>query len=220
MACCPEARAAFDEYRARYPKGKLMDAALYWGGEAAQTSGEGMAAALLWEQLIAGFRQSSFRGTAMQQTAEIYAKAGQYAKALDMYTRFISEYPDEARAARADIRLEQVRYLAQGQGDKEAELSAIIARETGDRKRQATIDLARLYIYSGDTSARTPATRCSFPSSRKETRRVPRRRRSWRENTTTARETSPKRRASSLPPPSSRAWTRRLPRRRCIGRQR
>ena len=149
----PEARTAFDEYRARYPKGKLMDAALYWEGEAAQSSGEGMAAALLWEQLIAGFRQSSFRGTAMQQTAEIYAKAGQYAKALDMYTRFISEYPDEARAARADIRVEQVRYLAQGQGDKEAELSAIIARETGDRKRQATIDLARLYIYSGDTRA-------------------------------------------------------------------
>jgi TolA-binding protein len=148
-----DARAAFDEYRARYPKGRLMDAALYWGGQSAQSAGEGMAAALLWEQLIAGYRQSSFRGTAMQQTAETYAKAGQFAKALDLYARFISDYPDEARAARADIRAEQVRYLAQGQGDKEAELSAIIARETGDRRRQATIELARLYIYGGDTRA-------------------------------------------------------------------
>jgi TolA-binding protein len=112
-----------------------------------------MAAALLWEQLIAGSRQSSFRGTAMQQTAEIYAKGGQYARALDLYTAFISEYPDEARAARADIRAAQVRYLAQGEGDREAELSAIISRETGDRRRQATIDLARLYIDSGDKRA-------------------------------------------------------------------
>ena len=148
-----EARAAFDDYRTRYPKGKLMDAALYWGGQAARSAGEGMAAALLWEQLIAGYRQSSFRGTAMQQTAETYAKAEQYGKALDLYTRFISDYPDEARAARADIRAEQIRYLAQGQGDREAELSAIIARETGDRRRQATIDLARLYIYGGDKRA-------------------------------------------------------------------
>jgi TolA-binding protein len=148
-----DARSAFDDYRTRYPKGKLMDAALYWGGQAAQSSGEGMAAALLWEQLIAGYRQSSFRGTAMQQTAEVYAKAGQYTKALELLTRFIADYPDDARAARADIRAEQVRYLAQGQGDKEAELSAIIARETGDKKRQATIDLARLYIYAGDRRA-------------------------------------------------------------------
>jgi TolA-binding protein len=89
----------------------------------------------------------------MQQTAETYAKAGQYGKALDLYTRFMSDYPDESRAARADIRAEQVRYLAQGQGDREAELSAIIARETGDKRRQATIDLARLYIYAGDKRA-------------------------------------------------------------------
>ena len=45
--------------------------------------------------------------------------------------------------------------LASGEGDREAELSAIIARETGDKKRQATVDLARLYIYSGDKRADT-----------------------------------------------------------------
>ncbi len=149
----PEARAAFDEYRTRYPKGKLVDAALYWGGQAAQNVGEGMAAALLWEQLIAGYPDSSFKSSAMQQTAEAYAKAQAYPQALDMYTRFIKEFPDDARAARADIRAEQIRLLASGEGDREAGLSAIIASETGDAKRQATIDLAKLYIYAGDKKA-------------------------------------------------------------------
>lgn len=148
-----DARAAYDDYRTRYPKGKLVDAALYWGGAAAQAAGEGMAAALLWEQLIAGYKDSSFRASALQQTAEAYARAGQYAKALDDYTKFIAEFPDEARAARADIRAEQIRLLAEGEGDREAALSAIIARGTADAKRQATIDLARLYIYSGDKRA-------------------------------------------------------------------
>ncbi len=149
----PEARAALDEYRARYPRGRLMDAALYWGGKASQAMGEGMAAALLWEKLIADYRDSSFRGSALQQTAEAYAQARQYPRALDFFARFITEYPDEARAARADIRAEQIRLLAGGEGDREAALSALIARESGDRKRQATIDLARLYIYGGDPKA-------------------------------------------------------------------
>ncbi len=151
----PDARAAYDEYRTRYPKGKLVDAALYWGGTAAQSAGEGMAAALLWEQLLSGYKDSTFRASALQQTAEAYAAAQQYAKALDDYTKFIAEFPDEARAARADIRAEQIRLLAAGEGDKEAALSAVIARGTGDAKRQATIDLARLYIYSGDKRADT-----------------------------------------------------------------
>ena len=153
-----DARAAFDEYRTRYPKGKLVDAALYWGGQAAQNVREGMAAALLWEQLIAGYPDSSFRSPALQQTAEAYAKTQAYPQALDLYTRFIKEFPDDARAARADIRAEQLRLLASGEGDRESALSAIIARETGDKKRQATIDLAKLYIYAGDKKADTGYT--------------------------------------------------------------
>ena len=148
-----DARTAYDEYRTRYPKGRQVDAALYWGGQAAQTAGEDMAAALLWEKLIAEYPDSPFRGSALEKTADAYAHVQQYAKALGLYSRFITDYPDQARADRADIRAEQIRYLATGQGDKEAELSAIIARESGDRKRQATIDLARLYIFSGGQKA-------------------------------------------------------------------
>ena len=107
----PEARAAFDDYRARFPHGKLVDAALYWGGTAAQSAGEGMAAALLWERLITGYRDSSFRGPALQLTAEAYAAAHQYPRALDLYASYIRDYPDQARAARADIRAEQIRLL-------------------------------------------------------------------------------------------------------------
>ena len=150
-----DARAAFDDYRTRFPQGRLVDAALYWSGKAAQSMGEGMAAALLWERLISGYPSSSFRGPALQQTADAYSQAQQYPKALELYTQFIKEYPDQARAARADIKEEQVRLLATGEGDREAALSAIIARETGEKKRQATIDLARLYIYAGDTRADT-----------------------------------------------------------------
>ncbi|HTZ52611.1 MAG TPA: tetratricopeptide repeat protein, partial [Spirochaetia bacterium] len=151
----PDARAAFDDYRTRYPKGKLADAALYWGGKAAMSMGESTAAALLWERLAAGFPGSSFRGSALQQTAEAYAQAQQYQKASDLYQQFLKGFPDQAREARADIRAEQVRLLATGEGDREAALSAVISRETGDKKRQATIDLARLYIFAGDRRAET-----------------------------------------------------------------
>jgi TolA-binding protein len=151
----PEARTSFDEYRTRYPRGKSVDAALYWGGQAAQNVGEGMAAALLWEQLIARYPDSSFKSSALQQTAEAYAKAQAYQQSLDVYSRFIKDFPDDARAARSDIRAEQIRLLASGEGDREAELSAVIARESGDRRRQATIDLAKLYIYAGDKKADT-----------------------------------------------------------------
>jgi TolA-binding protein len=148
-----QARAAYEDYRVRYPRGRLVDAALYWGGQAARAAGEGIAGALLWEQLISGYHDSAFRGSAMQQTAEVYAQGRQFGKSLDLYARFTVEYPDEARAARADIRIAQIRALAAGESDREAELTGIIARESGDRKRRATLDLARLYIYGGDKQA-------------------------------------------------------------------
>ena len=148
-----DAQAAFDEYRTRYPNGKLMDAALFWGGQAASALGQGMGAALLWEQLIAGYKDSPFRGAAMQKTAEAYADGHDYARALDLYTRYIKEYPDDARSSRADIRAEQLRYLAQGAGTQEATLSAAVASSTGVAKLRATVDLARFYIFNGDTRA-------------------------------------------------------------------
>ncbi len=48
-----------------------------------------------------------------------------------------------------------MKLLATGEGDREAEYSALISQGTPDQKRQATIDLARLYIYSGDQRTET-----------------------------------------------------------------
>jgi len=150
-----DARAGFSEYRQAYPTGKLVDAALFWGGSAAFAGGEGKGAVLFWELLIAQYRDSSFRPSAMQKTAEVYAEAREYPKSLDLYTRFLSEYPDEARSAKADIRAEQLRYQALGLSDREAELSARIARETGAARREARLELARLSIFSGESKADT-----------------------------------------------------------------
>ena len=89
------------------------------GRQGGAIRGEGMAAALLWETLIRDYPKSSFRGSALQQTAEAYAEAQQYTNALELYTSSLADYPEEARAARADIRAEQIRLLVQrggGQG--------------------------------------------------------------------------------------------------------
>ena len=150
-----EAKAAFSDYRQKFPAGTLVDAALYWGGSAAFSAGEKFGAVLFWEQLFEGYRASSFRPAAMQKTAEIYAEARNIPKALDVYTRFITEYPDEARTAKADIRAEQLRYQALGLSDREAELTTRISRETGAARREARLELARLYIFSGEAKAET-----------------------------------------------------------------
>jgi FimV-like protein len=150
-----DAKAAFSDYRQKFPTGTLVDASLYWGGSAAFSAGESFGAVLFWEQVIEGYRASSFRPAAMQKTAEIYAEARNLPKALDLYTRFLTEYPDEARSAKADIRAEQLRYQSLGLSDREAELTTKITRDTGAARREARLELARLYIFSGEAKAET-----------------------------------------------------------------
>ncbi len=144
------AAAAFTDYRHKYPNGRLYDAALYWGGEAANATGGKFDAALLWEQLANAYRTSSFRAASLRKAAEIYVGAGDLKRALDLYSRFISDYPDEARLAKADIAAEKLRYQIQGLDATEADLTTRISHSTGQARLEATTDLARLYIYSGD----------------------------------------------------------------------
>jgi TolA-binding protein len=68
-----------------------------------------------------------------------------------LYTQLLAEYPEEARSVKADITAEQLRYQILGLGDKEAEISARIARASGAEKAAAMLELARMYILSGDT---------------------------------------------------------------------
>jgi TolA-binding protein len=145
-----DAQAAYALYRRTYPKGSLADASLYWGGVAAAAGGEPFAAVLVWEQLAAAYPASPFRAPALLKTADVYAEARQFAKALEIYDRLVAEYPDEALEAGSRIRAEQLRYQIAGVSDREAELLARIRASTGTARREAQVELARLYVLSGE----------------------------------------------------------------------
>ncbi len=142
-------RDAFYQYRLRFPKGSLYDAALYWGGLAAYESGEAFGAVLLWEKLIESHQESAFRADSLLRTAEIYEDSGDFRKALNFYGELATVYPEEADAVSAGLRSEKLRFLILGQGEQEAELSAIKSQDGTESQsgRDAVYELARIYIY-------------------------------------------------------------------------
>jgi TolA-binding protein len=145
-----KARDAYYDYRTAYERGRYVDASLYWGGMASFSAKEEYGAILVWEKLVERYRESPFRPDAMRRIAEFYRKTGDFGKALQFYTELIALYPEDAAAASADVEAEKLRFLLLGQSDLEAELSVIISRERGlatTRGRQATLDLARVYLY-------------------------------------------------------------------------
>jgi len=145
-----DAQAAFREYRVEFPGGKLVDASLYWEGVSSQRMGEDRVAVVLWEEVIAAHRASTFRPDAMRGAAEAYVIFGEYSRAYNLYADIIREYPEYSKSVRADIRMEEIRYLKFGLGEREAELTARISRAGGAETpegREAMIELARLYIY-------------------------------------------------------------------------
>jgi TolA-binding protein len=145
----PEARSSFAEYRTNYPKGKLIDASLYWEGMCAYKLEEPRAAVLLWEIIIDTETDSTFIPDALKFSAEVYASVGEYKKALSYYERLTDQYPAYAKAVKADLRLEEIRYLLFGLEKKEAELLALISKYRGietEKGRDAMIDLSRIYI--------------------------------------------------------------------------
>ncbi|MBN2739224.1 MAG: tetratricopeptide repeat protein [Spirochaetales bacterium] len=148
-----EARDAFYDYRVKYPGGKLMDSALYWGGETAFALDEKFGAILLWKIIIKDYPKSPFRANALKKTAEIYKETGDYSSALDLYQDLISAYPVEAAALDAQAKAEELRFLIQGFGKREAEISALVRQNRGvatSEGRKATLDLVQLYLYDED----------------------------------------------------------------------
>jgi len=151
-AAFPKAKDAYVEYRRAFSKGRLVDAALYWGGMAAFQLGEKFEAVMLWEELGDQFHDSPFRPDALKRAAELYAERGDYRRALDIFAALTGEYAEEARAAGVPRRMEEIRYLLQGLTDREASLAAAVGREGGAQTaggRRAMIELSRLYIYEG-----------------------------------------------------------------------
>ena len=136
---------------ARYPKGSLVDASLYWGGVAAQAAGEPFAAVLAWEQLAADYPRSALPGPGAAEDRgglRRGAPARQGPRGLRP-ARAPGTPRRRCRPARG-IRAEELRYQVAGVGDREAELLARIRASTGTARRDAQVELARLYVLSGE----------------------------------------------------------------------
>ena len=160
-AGAPGAEQAFTDYRRRFPEGRLVDAALYWGGVAAARGGETYRAVLLWELLlerppamgVAVGGAEQFRGAARSDVAEIYIEQGDYAAALGHLQTLAQEAGQGAAARRARDRANEVRFLLSGLDAREADLAATIDREGGALTatgRQAMLALARIYVLQRD----------------------------------------------------------------------
>jgi cellulose synthase operon protein C len=153
------AQEAFFAYRTRYRDGERMDAALYWGGVTSDRLGETAGALLLWERLVSEYRDSPFRADAMRSAALAHSERGEYRQALNLYTELRAAYPEAARAAGAERRIDELVLLISGLTEREAELIVTI-EETGgaesENGRQAIIELARMTIYE-DTATGTDA---------------------------------------------------------------
>ncbi|MBN2324339.1 MAG: tetratricopeptide repeat protein [Spirochaetes bacterium] len=146
-----DARESFAAYRTRRTdtKGALMDAALYWEGMCAYRLREPRAAVLLWEIIITDYPSSTFVPDALRFSAEVYAGVGEYNKAILYYEKLTDGYPEYSKAVKAELRLEELRYLLFGLGEKEAELLAVISRNKGAETapgRKAMVSLAGIYI--------------------------------------------------------------------------
>ncbi|TVQ27701.1 MAG: hypothetical protein EA382_03120 [Spirochaetaceae bacterium] len=153
------ARDAFFEYRTRFPGGTQMDAALYWGARASRALGEDAGALLLFERLIAEHRQSVYRADAMRGAAEIHEARAEYRQALNLLTEFQSAYPDQARSAGIQVRIDELVLLIRGLDQREARLLVTIESERGaatEAGRDAILELARLVIYQ-DVATQTTA---------------------------------------------------------------
>jgi TolA-binding protein len=145
-----KSRQAFQDYRTQYPEGNLVDAAIFWEGQSAYELGEMRSASLMWEKIIKNYRNSPFRPDAMHKTAEAYVSHGDFQKAIDLYEELKIMYPEYSRALNVDLRSDEIRYLVLGFSEREAELTAIISKNSGPETREgrsAMIALARIYIF-------------------------------------------------------------------------
>ncbi|MFP4637500.1 MAG: tetratricopeptide repeat protein [Spirochaetaceae bacterium] len=147
-----EARDAFSAYRSSYPDGELVAPALYWGGVSAYEVGEESGALLLWEQLIEEHRESSLRPDAMQRAAEVHRDRGDYRHALNLYSRLVARYPEQAEAMNAPGRLDELLLRIGGLSEREAEVWVRIEqnrRASTSEGRRAILEAARISIREG-----------------------------------------------------------------------
>ncbi|MBN1525454.1 MAG: tetratricopeptide repeat protein [Spirochaetales bacterium] len=149
------AKSAFEQYQSKFPDGDLIDASLYWAGNAALQVKNKPEALRHWETLIKNHGKSPFRSEAMKQSAQIYMEQKAYDKALALYQDIIAWYPKEAEAMKASETVSELRYLVLGLSGEEARLTALIDRSSKTatpQGRTAMNDLAALYLKGNDSS--------------------------------------------------------------------
>lgn len=144
-----DARKAFYDYRHKYPKGKYLDASLYWGGMSSFMLGASNAALLLWDQLYAEHKDSIFLPDTIARMAEIYLDKKDWDKSQEFFKELLMNYPEAAISVSADTQLQRIDLLKQGKYDKEAEILANIRSKGGLKTRagrEAMLELGDLYI--------------------------------------------------------------------------
>jgi TolA-binding protein len=144
-----QARDAYYEHRTRFPGGSLIDVSLFWGGMAALKADEPYGAILLWEKLADEHKNSSFYADTLLELAQLHAELGEFQSAVSYYSRYISAFPEQKDAETALQKVETLKRVIGGQGQREAELSVRVEEEglSSADGRDAALDLARMYLY-------------------------------------------------------------------------
>src|SRR6056297_797644 len=144
-----QARDAYYEHRTRFPGGSLIDVSLFWGGMAALKADEPYGAILLWEKLVDEHKNSSFYADTLLELAQLHAELGEFQRAVSYYSRYISAFPEQKDAETARQKVETLKRVISGQGQREAELSVRVEEEglSSVEGRDAALDLARMYLY-------------------------------------------------------------------------
>lgn len=149
-----EARSAYRDYRVAYPNGSFVDSALYWGGVSAYSNSESFSAIILWKKILNEYSNSEFRSEVMYKTADLYHENGELDKARDLYKQLLIEFPEVAKAVKAENELQKILYIQLGQSEREEELSLVIKKEGSASKkgREAMIALSWIYLINRNDS--------------------------------------------------------------------
>ena len=129
---------------------KMVDVYYYWG-LAYRDEGKQYSAILIWDKLVENYPKSVYVFEVQVSIASMYQEMGEFKKAADIYAKLITQFPDDSSNIQIDVELDKLKFMIQGQSDREAALSARIGKLKGASTkdgRTAIIELGKLYILN------------------------------------------------------------------------
>lgn len=105
----PEAIAAFEAFRQRYPGGQFADNAQYWLAEAHYVTRDFERAQTEFETVISGYPESGKVPGAMLKLGYIHYEQQQWAQARELLEKLRTDYPGSTEARLAAARLDKMR---------------------------------------------------------------------------------------------------------------